>query len=181
MQDDIAAHMARWRVPLGLGLGIIYMILAQPTRFSLLEGSLIALAGLGIRAYAAGYLDKNKRLATEGPYARTRNPLYLGSFVIGVGLVLAARTWLLGVIFVIFFAVVYVQVMKHEAKDLSGRFGEAYLQYAERVPLLIPAGSKRIRGHERFCWTRYLKNREYEAALGYVGAILFLAIKIKLR
>lgn len=181
MDDRYRTRMARWRVPLGLGLGGLYLVFAQPTLGLLAGGSLIGLAGLGLRAYAAGCLDKNERLAVDGPYAHTRNPLYLGSFLIGVGMIVAGRTWLLGVVFLVFFATVYIPVMQREADDLRRRFGGAYQQYAARVPLLLPAGGQKMQGGERFRWSRYFKNREYEAALGYAGAILFLAIKIKLR
>jgi protein-S-isoprenylcysteine O-methyltransferase Ste14 len=160
---------------------MLYMIFAQPTSPFLLGGSLLALGGLALRAYAAGYLDKNERLAVDGPYAYSRNPLYLGSFFIGVGIIVAGRTWFLGVVFLIFFVAVYIPVMQREADDLSRRFGDAYRQYAKRVPLLIPAGRQKGTRGAGFRWSRYVENREYEAALGYAGAILFLAIKINLR
>ncbi len=181
MDEADHARLARWRVPLGLGLGVLYMIFAQPTPGYLAVGAFISLAGLAWRAYASGYLEKNVRLAVAGPYAYCRNPLYLGSFFIGIGMILAGRTWLLGIVFLLFFVGVYVPVMRREAGDLQRRFGSVYQEYAARVPLWLPASRRRQSEAERFRWSRYVKNREYEAALGYLGALLFLAIKMKLR
>jgi protein-S-isoprenylcysteine O-methyltransferase Ste14 len=181
MDERHAARMARWRVPLGLGLGVLYLVFAQPSAACLEAGSAIALLGLGLRAVAAGYLEKNERLATEGPYAYTRNPLYLGSLLIGIGVTVAGRTWFLGAVFLLFFIFVYFPVIQREAEELRRRFGRAYEQYAEQVPLFFPTARHKKPAEQRFRWSRYVRNREYEAALGYVAAVLFLAIKIKLR
>ena len=69
MDKDLSAIVARWRVPLGFVLGVAYLVFAQPTWPLLIAGSLVALAGLGIRAYAAGHLEKDRNLAMGGPYA----------------------------------------------------------------------------------------------------------------
>ncbi len=138
MAKDFSAFVARWRVPFGFALGIAYLVFAQPTRPLLVAGSLVALAGLGIRAYAAGHLEKDRSLAMGGPYAWTRNPLYLGSLLIGVGLVVAGAQWVLGVVFVVFFLVVYLPVMRREERNLRQRFGREFDDYAAAVPLFFP-------------------------------------------
>jgi protein-S-isoprenylcysteine O-methyltransferase Ste14 len=147
----------------------------------LLSGGALALAGLLLRAWAAGHLAKNQRLATGGPYSYTRNPLYLGSALMGLGGALAGRSWIMGVAFTAFFVLVYWPVMEREARFLRQEFTEAYEQFARQVPLFFPK-LRRIRaGSEKFQWQLYLKNREYEAALGYGAIMFFLALKMWLR
>ena len=181
MNKDFSAFMARWRVPFGFALGLAYLVFAQPTLPLLIAGSVVSLMGLGIRAYAAGYLEKDRSLATGGPYAYTRNPLYCGSLLIGIGLVLAGAQWALGVAFVIFFLVVYGPVMRREARNLRQRFGRKYEDYAAAVPLFFPCRKPRKLPHEKFEWKRYRRNHEYEAALGYLTGVIFLIVKILLR
>lgn len=180
MGSAYAARMARLRVPLGMVLTVLYLVLAQPRVRILTAGAAVALIGLIIRGWAAGYLEKNDRLATAGPYARTRNPLYLGSLVIGAGFVLAGGSWILAGVFIFFFAAVYLPVIRREEAGLRQKFGEDYAKYAARVPLLFPMPRKVASSSERFRWDRYRKNREYEAALGYVGLVIILCIKMML-
>jgi protein-S-isoprenylcysteine O-methyltransferase Ste14 len=181
MDKDRSAIVARWRVPLGFALGVAYLVFAQPTIPLLIAGSIVALAGLGVRAYAAGHLEKDQRLAMGGPYAYTRNPLYLGSLLIGIGLVLAGAQWELGAVFVIFFLVVYGPVMRREERNLRQRFGQEFDDYAAKVPLFFPVGKPLKPSRTNFEWKRYRRNREYEAALGYLAGVLFLIAKILLR
>lgn len=177
-----SAWAARWRVPLGFILGGAYLIFSRPSVVLLVPGGVVALTGIVIRALAAGHLDKNQRLATSGPYARTRNPLYLGSLLIGVGFSLAGGSWILGVVFAFLFLLVYFPVMRRESDFLRGQFAGLYDRYAACVPLFLPRltawdGPDSGMG---FRWDRYRKNREYEAAIGYVAGIGFLALKIAL-
>ena len=181
MGNRLGSWAARWRVPLGFALGIAYLIFSQPTGRRLVVGGAIALLGLALRAFAAGCLDKNSTLAMGGPYAYTRNPLYLGSFIMGLGFSLACGSWILGGIFVAFFLLVYSLVMRREEGSLRRQFGEAYARYAAQVPVFFPA-LRALPAPERvFRWEQYRKNREYEAALGYVAALVFLFLKFKLK
>jgi len=181
MDSGYAVWAARWRVPLGFALGAAYLILSQPTFKLLAGGAVTALVGLLLRAFAAGYLAKNQSLATAGPYAYTRNPLYLGSLLMGLGFALAGSSWALGAAFLVFFLAVYGPVMRREAEALQRAFGESYEQYARDVPLFLPQLRRARASGERFQWQRYRKNREYEAALGYLAALVFLALKAWLR
>jgi protein-S-isoprenylcysteine O-methyltransferase Ste14 len=166
---------------LGFALAAAYLTLARPALVLLLSGGAIMLAGLLLRAWAAGYLAKNQRLTTAGPYSHTRNPLYLGSAVMGLGAALAGGSWIMGVAFAAFFVLVYWPVMKREAQFLQREFPEAFEPYAKQVPLFFPKLARVPAGREKFQWPLYMKNREYEAALGYVAALLFLALKMWLR
>ena len=181
MDKGYAAWAARWRVPLGFLLGMAYLVFSQPTLKFLLAGSVVALAGLLVRAYAAGCLDKNQSLATGGPYAHTRNPLYLGSLMMGAGFAVAGGSWILGLALLSLFVLIYWPVMRREEAYLHEQFGDVYARYARAVPFFIPARRGRITGGEPFRWAQYRKNREYRAALGCTAAIVFLAAKMILR
>ena len=109
--------MQRWRVPLGFVCAAIFFLLSRPRPSTLLVGGAIALPGLALRAWGTGHLRKNDALATTGPFAYTRNPLYLGSFLMGVGFTIASGRWFLGVLFAALFLGIYFPVMRVESAD----------------------------------------------------------------
>lgn len=164
--------VARLRVPSGFLLVLAFGWLAEPTMGSLGAGIPVSLAGLALRAWAAGHLAKNLNLATSGPYAWTRNPLYLGTLLVAAGLVIAAAQWLLAILFASAFALVYLPVIELEEQHLRKLFPE-YGGYASRVPALIPRppGAK---GPQRFQWSLYRRNEEYQALLGFLAGVVYL-------
>lgn len=175
--------MQRWRVPLGFLCGAFFLVLAHPNALTLAVGGPIALLGLGLRAWATGHIHKNSALATSGPYAYTRNPLYLGSFVLGIGFTIASSAsgrWWLGLLFAALFLGIYLPVMRVEAATLAELFGEDYENYASAVPLffprLIPFRGDNARD-VRFDSSLYMRYREYQAAIGLVVAWSLLALK----
>ncbi|HXJ92121.1 MAG TPA: isoprenylcysteine carboxylmethyltransferase family protein [Terriglobia bacterium] len=172
------AWAARWRVPLGFGLSLAYLLLAQPTVPFLAAGGAVAFGGLLLRGWAAGHLEKGSSLATAGPYALTRNPLYLGSTLIGAGFALAGRSLLMVAAFALLLILIYGPVIRREEQFLRDRFGDAYRHYEARVPLFLPRLVRELASNEKFQWSRYKKNREYEAALGYAGGLLLLVLKM---
>jgi protein-S-isoprenylcysteine O-methyltransferase Ste14 len=170
--------MARWRVPVGWLLGLLALWLAEPTGAYLLAGVLVAAVGEALRLWASGYLEKDRRLTTAGPYAWTRNPLYLGSFLVGVGFTLATGKWVLLIVLFALFAAVYFPVMKREAARLEAAFPGDYSLYASRVPLLVP----RIpRGNDRhgpsFSWAQVWANREAVTIVGLALVVVILWVK----
>ena len=173
----------RWRVPLGFLCAPLFLLLAEPNARTLAAGGAIALAGLLIRAWASGHIRKNDALATSGPYAHTRNPLYLGSFVMGVGFTVAAsgRWWqfvALGAAFAALFLGIYLPVMRVEAQTLAAKFGDEFGAYARDVPLFLPRlTAYRGAGETKFDAGLYLRYREYRAALGLVAAFALLVLK----
>ena len=116
----------------------------------------------------------------SGPYACTRNPLYLGSALMGAGFALAGGSWILALACLVLFAAIYWPVIRREEEYLRCEFGEVYDRYAQRVPLFLPR-FRRPAGGEKFQWKQYRKNHEYEAFLGYLAVMIFLAFKIWLR
>lgn len=165
------------RVPLGFLFGIIFVVFARPEMTVLIIGGIIALVGLLIRAWASGHIRKNQNLAVSGPYAYTRNPLYLGSFILGLGFMIASGVWWLGLIFAVLFLSIYLPVMRVEAKDLTELFGAEYAEYAGRVPIFFPRPTGYKAFDAKFDVDLYLRYREYRAALGLVFAWSILLIK----
>lgn len=170
----------RWRVPLGFLCGALFVLFARPRPLTLGLGGIVALLGLGLRAWAAGHIRKNAELAVSGPYAYTRNPLYLGSFLLGIGFTVASGQPLLGLLFAALFLGIYLPVMRVESATLAELFGEDYKRYASAVPLFLPrlspyrtAGATAV----KFDASLYLRYREYRAALGLLIAWSLLALK----
>jgi len=171
--------MQRWRVPLGFACGLLFMVFARPTIWTLMVGAAIALPGLALRAWASGHLRKNESLATTGPYAYTRNPLYLGSFLIGLGFTIAAGQILLVLIFSAMILGIYLPVMRVESATLASLFGKKYDRYAGEVPLFFPRFSPYRRAAKAdFDRKLYLRYREYRAAIGVGVVWVLLAIKM---
>jgi hypothetical protein len=169
----------RWRVALGYPLAVIYWLLARPTPHSIVYGGLIAAFGLIIRGLAAGHLVKYKELATSGPYAATRNPLYFGSALLATGFGFAGRSWIAGALLALYFAVVYAAVIRNEEQELRARFGALFDEYAARVPIFFPrpphprhAPPESDKEKARpFSWELYVRNREYQALIGTILAL----------
>src|SRR5512147_1339097 len=126
----------RIRVPLGFALAVLYVWLARPTWTSIVIGAVVALIGVAIRAVASGHISKNSELTTSGPYAYTRNPLYLGSIVIALGFAVAALSWWIVLALVVLFVAVYIPVIRAEESFLRSRFPE-FDSYARQVPRLL--------------------------------------------
>ncbi len=143
-------------------------------------GAVGIVPGLLIRALASGHVRKNEALAITGPYSYTRNPLYLGSLVMGLGFCVAARSWWVGAMLVVMFFVIYLPVIRDEEVFLRRKFAE-FEEYAGRVPRMLPrvtAGSGG--GLGGFSWDLYWKHREWNALLGAVGMMAVLIVKMML-
>ncbi len=166
----------RIRVPMGFLFAAFFLWLARPQWWSLAAGSAVALAGVGIRAISSGHVNKNEELATTGPYAYTRNPLYFGSIVIALGFALSALRWEIALALVFLFAAIYVPVIRGEEQYLSAHFAN-YLEYCSRVPRLLPRLCAGEQGRSRFSAELYWKHREYNALLGTLAVIAALAAK----
>jgi protein-S-isoprenylcysteine O-methyltransferase Ste14 len=167
--------MARFRVPCGFVLAAAFLWLSAPTRLSLLYGLPVAMPGIGLRAWAAGHVAKDQRLATGGPYACVRNPLYLGTLWTAAGLVLAARSIPLALLFAAVFLLMYLPVIELEEQHLRSLFPE-YAEYAARVPMLLPRFRRSSEG-QRFAWRLWVRNREYQALAGFLAGAAWLVGK----
>jgi len=172
-----SAITRRIRVPLGFAFAVLYLWLAKPTFTSILWGSVVVIPGLIIRALASGHLRKNEQVTTSGPYAYTRNPLYLGSLLLAVGFAVAGRSWWIVAALILIFLLIYVPVIRAEEAFLRGQFPE-YEEYARRVPWLLPRFSSASSKWSEFSWELYWKHREYNAILGSVAMMAALVLKL---
>lgn len=158
-----------------------FLWFSRPTSGLLAVGAAISVVGILIRGWAAGViLEKDRKLTTSGPYARTRNPLYLGSFFLGLGLTVAGGHWIWPFVFLVFFLSVYGLTMRGEVELLTEIFGDAYRHYADQVPLFVPRWTayRSPEGPGRgFTLAAWKKNREYEALLGALAGFAFLGGK----
>ncbi len=176
--SPIAARLQRLRVPMGFAFGLLYVIFCKPTMEWLIPGLTVALLGLLLRCWAAGHLRKHEKLTISGPYRWTRNPLYLGSFLMGLGFSLAGGRWWMAPLFLLLYLLVYVPVMRAEEGELRGRYGAAAESFIERVSLFVPLRSP-IAGDpgQTFSLERFRLNREYKAVLGFLLLAAFLIVR----
>jgi protein-S-isoprenylcysteine O-methyltransferase Ste14 len=171
-----ADAVAKLRVFVGFVLVAAFLWLAAPTWAALAAGLPVSIAGLAVRAWASGHLEKNLTLAESGPYAHVRNPLYLGTLAVAAGFVIAARRWELGLLFGAVFLLIYLPVVELEEQHLRKLFS-SYVAYAQRVPKLIPRLS--ASGPQKpFQWALYRRNREYEALGGFLAGVAVLCWKV---
>jgi protein-S-isoprenylcysteine O-methyltransferase Ste14 len=166
----------KWRVRVGYPVGIAAFWFARPQIKWLLCGVGIAILGLLLRGYAAGHLRKHKQLAVSGPYAFTRNPLYLGSMFLAAGFSVASHSWISSLLLAAYLAIFYPVVIRREQSELKTLYGEAFVEYASQVPAFWPRFSPAMASTERYSWPLYRKNREYEAAIGLAVAMAILWI-----
>jgi protein-S-isoprenylcysteine O-methyltransferase Ste14 len=165
------------RVPAGTLLGLVFLMLLHPSRRSLLIGGIVAGLGALIRIWAAGYIEKGRALAQDGPYALTRNPLYLGSFFMALGVLLGGQGYWLLLPFGIFFVSLYYPVMKREEQELLQGYGEQFLEYARRVPMFFPSFNAAAARSSSFLWSRVIRNREHRTLVGLALAEIFLILR----
>lgn len=182
----------RIRVPLGFiaaGLYLFELWQRAPRAAAVAWSLALVLPGLWLRAYASGFVKKNRELTMTGPYAHTRNPLYLGSMMIAAGFAVALLSWPVGLVLAVGFAVIYVPVIASEERFLLATFPD-FDDYCKRVPRMIPRLTPaRIPSVKRenpgaegitpvtgggFSLDLYLRHREYNAAIGAI--LLYLSL-----
>ena len=175
----------RVRVPLGFAFAGVFLWLAQPTWKTMLWSLLLVVPGVWLRAYAAGYVRKNAELTRTGPYAYTRNPLYLGSMMIAFGFAVAAGSWIILVALAVLFAVIYLPTIRSEELYLREHFA-GFDEYAAKVPRLLPRltpaafpANENASGG-RFSAGQWRHHREYNALMGAGAIYLALAVRLVL-
>jgi len=172
----------RVRVPLGFVVAAVFLVFARPSWHTLAWSLLLVVPGLWLRGYAAGYVKKNAELTHTGPYAYTRNPLYLGSMGIAAGFAVAAGRWWLVVLLVGMFLAIYVPTILSEEAFLRGAF-PSFEEYARKVPRLLPRLTAARFGDTegavgRFSAERYRHHREYNASMGAVAIYAALTLRM---
>ena len=170
---DVSRRLAKLRVPLGYGLGVIALWLAEPTPRSLAIGAAIAAIGEALRIWAAGHLEKGREVTSSGPYRLTRHPLYAGSAIMGAGLAVAAHSVPVAIVVFAYLAITITAAIRSEEAHLTDKFGGEYPAY--RDGRAAPAAVAR-----RFSLERAMRNREYRALVGLAAVLLFLAARMYL-
>jgi protein-S-isoprenylcysteine O-methyltransferase Ste14 len=175
----------RIRVPLGFVFAVVFLWLARPTGKTMLLSLLLVVPGVWLRAYAAGYVRKNTELTRTGPYAYTRNPLYLGSMMIAFGFAVAAGSWIILIALAVLFAAIYIPTIQGEEGYLREHFA-GFDEYAAKVPRLLPRftaaefpANENASGG-RFSWQQWRHHREYNALMGAGAIYLALAVRLVL-
>ena len=188
------AFIRRNRIQIAIAFCLLVLAFARPSQTTILYGLIAVVLGEGVRIWAAGHLRKalvprdgrpewivqgqeGRPLTTSGPYAYTRNPLYLGNFLIGLGLSIGTGRWFIVAIFLVFFLLVYREAVLQEEEYLRSRFGDAYQEYACRVPRFLP----RLRpdsnqSQARFSWRQVMRNDEYQAWAAIVLVLIVLEV-----
>ncbi len=181
--------MKNYRVPLSFIIGGLFVYFSNPTPKSILIGIPIIIIGEAIRTWASGIIKKGKEIANEGPYAITRNPLYLGTFFIGSGFSIMSFNYIIIILFLILFTFVYTFTIKNEEKELTNIFGPAYVNYKNSVPAFFPSftylfslPSTLLQTHNNseavFDWGLVKKHREFNTWIGIIGCIVIFIFKI---
>ena len=183
----------RIRVPLGFVTAALYLVVCArqaPHPIAIVSSLALVVPGLALRAAASGTVKKNRELTVTGPYAYTRNPLYLGSSLIAAGFALALLSWLVGLVVAIGFVAIYIPVIASEERFLRATF-PGFDDYCRLVPRIIPRVSRARLNNgvddarslpspvtsdtpTGFSLMLYCKHREYNAALG--AALLYLGL-----
>ena len=170
-----ADRVAKLRVPGGFVMVAAFAWFSHPTPRSLTWGLPVSLAGLALRAWAAGNLRKDSTLATAGPYSLVRNPLYIGTSLAAAGFAVASASWPLALLFAAVFLLIYLPVIGLEEQHLRDLF-PGFTEYAAQVPPLFPRLAFTSKARQ-FHFALYRKNREYEAGLGFLAGALLLTAK----
>lgn len=165
----LADALARRRVPLGFVAACATLILAQPTWQSWRAGLLVAIAGEALRLWAAGHLEKSREVTRSGPYRWTGHPLYLGSGIVALGVVIASRSVIVTILAAVYIGVTFTAAIRSEEAFLQQRFGEAYGRYRQ---------SQAEPSSRRFSVARATRNREHRAVAGLAAGFALLALRI---
>jgi protein-S-isoprenylcysteine O-methyltransferase Ste14 len=165
----VTAFLARRRVPLGFATALATAVLAEPTWASWRTGLVVAAIGEVIRIWAAGHLEKSREVTRSGPYRWTAHPLYVGSSVMAIGIVIAAHSVVSGVLAAVYTVSTLTAAMRSEEAFLRGRFGGVYEEYRRSEGEVMD---------RRFSAARAWRNREYRAVLGLLTGFAFLALRV---
>ena len=165
----VAQILARRRVALGFATALATIVLAHPTWGTWRAGLFVALAGEGVRIWAAGHLEKSREVTRSGPYRWTRHPLYVGSTIMALGIVIASRSASVGALAALYMAATLTAAVRTEEAFLRSAFGEDYDRYRNSRAAPMP---------RHFSLARALRNREYRAAAGLLAGFALLALKV---
>lgn len=168
-----------WRIPLGFLTAFWFLWVADPTPASFAIGAVLMTLGESIRFLSAGTLKKYKGFVVrDGIYGYTRNPLYIGSFLIGAGACIIGRSPLFTIVFLLTFTMLYSRVILREEKYLGEQYGDEYAKYVDEVPRYIPRGINIAEVFRESTVAQALNHKEYEALLGVLAVWAIMIVKM---
>jgi protein-S-isoprenylcysteine O-methyltransferase Ste14 len=173
---NVIEIIIRYRSFVGILCLIVLLYLAEPSPVSVAVGFFFIIAGMCFRAWASGYIDKGKELATNGPFSLTRNPLYFGNFVLGLGIAIAGNNEYSYAIFFGFYLLFFPFLMVLEHRRMKKKFGEAYEEYAEKLHSFFPQIKKIKKGEYNISY--YMRNREYRVLYFSLFVIAIMILKV---
>ncbi len=157
------------------------LLFTHPTPLSMLWGLPLVALGAAARTWSSGHIRKDGAVAVDGPYAWTRNPLYLGNFLLGLGVALMGRSFPLLIFYLITFYAVYKPTITGEEEKLRQKFGRVYLTYLRQTPRFFPSLMRKpppsTPSGPQFDWKRVMGHREYRTWLGILGVLILLALR----
>ena len=171
MMHRVVHVLAKKRVALGFLTTVVAIVLAKPTWTTWRVGLVVAIAGEAIRVWAAGHLEKGREVTSSGPYRWTGHPLYVGSSVLALGVVIAARSVPVALLAALYMGTTITAAIRTEEAFLRRTFGDAYDRYQQSGGLLTT---------RRFSLDRAMRNREYRAVIGLIIGFALLALKVVL-
>jgi protein-S-isoprenylcysteine O-methyltransferase Ste14 len=167
--------LIKYRSLVGIIALIVVMVLATPDVRSIVIGFFVMMLGMFFRAWSSGYIDKDRELATQGPYSLTRNPLYFGNLLIGAGIAVASNNWRTVLICAVYYVFFFTFLIVVERKRMKARFGARYEEWARQANLFFPR-FKKIE-NANFDIALYMKNREYRVLFYSLFVIVVLVVK----
>jgi protein-S-isoprenylcysteine O-methyltransferase Ste14 len=175
----VMPSFVRMRVPLGFAAAAVYLFVARPTGPSLALGTPFVVLGLALRLWASGSIEKNRALATGGPYRLVRHPLYVGSSLLVLGFAVASGSLRVGAPLLALFLAVYLPVVRREEAALAERFGDEFGRWRDAVPAFVPRLTARLPrgGPGGFAWSSVVRHREWRSVLGALLLLGFLVAR----
>jgi protein-S-isoprenylcysteine O-methyltransferase Ste14 len=171
MWPQFRHYVGNHRIALSFASGALFFVFACPTAWSIGLGLPLVVAGEALRVWSSGTLEKNVTIAKGGPYAYTRNPLYVGNFVIGLGFVVMGHNPWLGLAYLLLFPLIYLPTVLEEERFLRAKFGTAYERYLERVPRFVPRWGPGTDAVGHFRWGLVMFHREHRTWYGLAAAV----------
>jgi protein-S-isoprenylcysteine O-methyltransferase Ste14 len=136
--DDIRYHRERFRQSVGFFFVILVSVAGKPKEFLFFPGVVLVLLGITARMWASGHIKKNKVLATDGPYAYVRHPLYVGNLTLGFGFALASSLWWSLPLYILLILLFYPHAIRSEDEKLHRLFMEEWEHWRKETHALIP-------------------------------------------
>jgi len=136
--QDIRHHRERYRQFIGISFVILVSVVGEPKQLLFYAGGVLVFLGIAARLWASGHIKKNKALATDGPYAYVRHPLYVGNITLGFGFAFASSLWWSLPLLILILLAFYPHAIHREDENLHSMFKKDWEQWRKETRALIP-------------------------------------------